>query len=356
MNRIKIIILFTFISSLLFSQTDSVKKTTTVCKNPEGAYINFNYTDSLVLIPNTTLLKDTLYGVINVSVADIRTQNKFTAGMATQALLGTPIKLFDKDEWFYIQMPDKYYGWANARQVVPMNKQDYNKWITAPKIIFTNHYGFAYATPDKDGEVVSDLVSGNTLRFLGISGDYFKVAYPDNRIAYILKNESQEYATWLQSREPSVENFLKVAKSIKGVPYVWGGTSSKGVDCSGLISLTMRLHGLFILRDASQQATIGLPVDISTGYENLQVGDLMFFGKVATEDQKEKIRHVGFYLGNNKFLHASGYNRINSLNPDDEDYDELNTREFVKASRIIDNGTLHGIEKTADNEFYQIQK
>lgn len=307
--------------------------------------------NNVKLLPNTEILRDTLYGVINVSVADIRTQNRYTSGMATQAMLGTPVRILDKDNWFLIQMPDSYYGWAHGRQIVPMDKKTYNEWLSAPQIIYTKHYGFSYLKPDKEGETVSDLVSGNVLQLVGVEGEYFKVAYPDKRIAYVLRSESQDYATWLNTRQPTAENFLKVANSLKGIPYVWGGTSAKGVDCSGLISTVMKLHGLLILRDASQQATIGLPIDISTGYENLKPGDLMFFGK-----DEDSIRHVGFYLGDNQFLHASDYTRVGSLNPKDKNYDKLNTSEFIKASRIVDQNGLHGVEKIVNNDFYQIQK
>lgn len=318
---------------------------------------NRYFINKVKLLPDASL-NDTLYAIVNVSVADVRTQNRYTSGMATQTMLGTPVKILEKDNWFFIQMPDSYHGWIHGRQIEPMNKQQYNEWLAAPKIIFTKHYGFAYTDPDLHGETVSDLVSGNVLRLIGIEGDYFKVSYPDKRIGYVLREESKEYATWLNSREPSADNFIKVANSMKGIPYVWGGTSAKGVDCSGLISTVMKLHGLLILRDASQQATVGLPVDISSGYKNLKEGDLMFFGKAEdrSKNQKENIRHVGFYLGNNKFIHASDYTRVSSLDPKDKEYDEGNAKEFVKARRIIDGQNLYGVEKIVNNSFYQIQK
>lgn len=295
-------------------------------------------------------LQDTLYAVINVSVADIRTQNRFTSGMATQSLLGTPVKLLERDSWYRIQMPDTYIGWAHEKQVVPMNKKEFNKWIISPKIIFTNYYGFSYAEPNNEGAVVSDLVAGDVLQFLAITGDYFKVRYPDQREAYVLRKESKEYSIWLQSIKPSTESFIEMAKSMTGIPYVWGGTSTKGMDCSGLVSTIMALHGLNIVRDASQQANVGIEVDITMGYDQLRAGDLMFFG------QKDNIRHVGIYLGNMKFIHASGWTRINSLNPKDLDYDKLNATEFVKATRIITDRGLQGVEKLKNNLFYHIQK
>lgn len=312
--------------------------------------------NSLKHLPNQEL-RDTLFGIVNVSVADIRTQNRFTSGMATQTLMGTPVKLFDHQSWYRIQLPDTYFGWAHEKQIVTMNKEQFNDWLIAPKVIYTRHYGFAYQSPDDESSTVSDLVAGCILKYEGISGNYFKVSYPDKRIAYIHRNESDEYSLWLKaSRNVTAQDFIETAKTMMGIPYVWGGNSTKGFDCSGLVSTVMNLHGLWILRDASQQANIGEVIDISKGYDNLRVGDLMFFGVKDKNDNKEDIRHVGFYLGNNKFIHASGYVKVSSLDPQDKDYDELNTKEFIKATRIIDGIELKGVNLKKDNPFYQIQK
>lgn len=115
------------------------------------------------------------------------------------------------------------------------------------------------------------------------------------------------------------------------------------------------MFGVILMRDASQQVNTGIPVDI-TNRNNLQIGDLMFFGKKAEGNKKERIRHVGFYIGDNKFIHASGYVRISSMNPSDADYDEQNTKEFVRASRVVGAIDTEGIWKITNNPFYQLQK
>lgn len=311
--------------------------------------------NSLKLLPDKAL-GDTLYGVINVSVADIRTQNRFTSGMATQALLGTPVKLYDHDNWYQIQLPDSYFGWVHEKQIIPMNRVDFNKWISSLKIIYTQYYGFSYQEANNEGATVSDLVAGDILNYEGTEGDYFKVSYPDKRMAYVLRTECQDYSTWLQSRPVSAENCVEMAKTMMGIPYVWGGASTKGFDCSGLVSNVLYLQGLIIRRDASQQANIGDIVDISTGYDNLRIGDLLFFGTKSTKDQKENVRHVAFYIGEGKFIHASGYVKISSLNANDPDYDELNAKELIKATRIINDQKLKGVTKLEDNPFYDAQK
>jgi len=304
------------------------------------------------LLPSKDL-GDKTYGIINLSVADIREEAKFTAGMATQAILGTPIRILQKDGWYRIQTPDGYIGWSQYFNFHPMTKEEFNSWIAAKKIIFTDYFGFAYTQPDIHSQTVSDLVNSNILRYEGEQGDFYKVAYPDGRIAYILKSQSQLYDKWYSSIQLTKESIVKTAFTMMGIPYVWGGTSVKGMDCSGFTKQVLFMHGVILTRDASQQVNTGKPVDISKGYNNLQTGDLMFFGKKDEKSKKERIRHVGFYIGNNEFIHASGYIRIGSLDPKKDNYDETNTKEFIRASRVTDAIDTEGIWSISNNPFYK---
>lgn len=313
-----------------------------------------DFVNKIELLPAKDL-GDKTYGVITLSVADIRVEGKFSAEMATQAILGTPIRILQKDGWSRIQTPDGYIAWTQEINYQPMNKSEYEDWINSEKIIFTDYFGFSYKEPDTKSQTVSDLVNSNIVKLESESGDFYKVSYPDGRIAYILKNQSKPYKEWLASIHVTGGSFVQKAYTLMGIPYVWGGTSVKGMDCSGFTKTIMLMHGIILMRDASQQAYTGIPVDISNGYNNLQIGDLMFFGKKAEKDKKERVRHVAFYIGNNKFIHASGYIRISSLNPTDADYDEVNTKEFIRAARVI--GAVDkqdsGIWSVTENSFYK---
>lgn len=304
-----------------------------IVKEATNDYGN-DFVNKIELLPAKNL-GDKTYGIITLSVADIRVEGKFSAEMATQAILGTPIRILQKEGWSRIQTPDGYIAWTQEINYQPMTKQEYEDWNNAEKIIFTDYYGFSYSAPDVKSQTVSDLVCCNILKLEGEINNFYKVSYPDGRTAYIQKNQSELYTNWLDSIIVSGDNFVKKGFTLMGIPYVWGGTSTKGMDCSGFVKTVALMHGIILMRDASQQAYTGIPVDISKGYENLQPGDLMFFGKKAEKDKKERVRHVAFYIGNNKFIHASGYVRVSSLNPKDADYDEVNTKEFIRASRII---------------------
>jgi cell wall-associated NlpC family hydrolase len=105
------------------------------------------------------------------------------------------------------------------------------------------------------------------------------------------------------------------------------------MDCSGFTKTVYFMNGLVIPRDASQQVHAGQPVDSEQPFDQLEVGDLLFFGTPATSDKKERVVHVGMWIGDKKFIHASGQVRVSSVDPDDEHYDEYNVNRFLRARR-----------------------
>ena len=86
---------------------------------------------------------DSAYGVVHISVCNLREEGKFTSGMSTQALLGMPVKVLQYNGWYEIQTPDDYTGWVHRMVITPMSKERYDEWNRAEKIVVTSHYGFA---------------------------------------------------------------------------------------------------------------------------------------------------------------------------------------------------------------------
>ena len=331
------------------SDAEAYKALIEEAKIRSGKFIN-----KVELLPAKDLDNKT-FGVINLSVADIRTEGKFSAEMATQAILGTPVRVLQKDGWYRIQTPDGYIGWTQLSSFKPMTREEITAWNKSPKIVFTDYFGFSYQAPDKSSQHISDLVLSNMLKLEGEENGFYKVSYPDGRNAYVQKKQSMLYEEWRKWKDTTGESFVKEAYKLMGIPYVWGGTSVKGMDCSGFTKTVLFMHGIILMRDASQQAYTGIPVDISKGYENLQIGDLMFFGKKAQDDKKERVRHVAFYVGDKKFIHASGCIRISSLDPQSPDYDEVNTKEFIRAIRVTGAVDKQGsnIWSIEENSFYK---
>jgi cell wall-associated NlpC family hydrolase len=311
--------------------------------------------DSITLLPAEATTAEARYGVVNVSVADARTGADYAGEMATQLLLGAPVQVLQHDGWWRIRSAEGYVAWMEGGSFVRMSEAAFDRWTAAAKVIFTDMYGFAREEADERSAPVSDLVFGNLLKYEGETGAYYRVSYPDGRTACVAKSRSSLFDEWLSAVRPTEEGVVAKARTLRGIPYSWGGASTKAVDCSGFTKTVYLMHGVVLRRDASQQAETGIPVDISGGYDPLRPGDLMFFGRKAHDGKRDRIRHTAIYAGDGEFIHAgSGYVRSSSLRPSSSNYDSLNTREFIRAVRIIGAGEDDGIIRLDRHPMYRI--
>ena len=293
-----------------------------------------DFIDSIQLLPSAEL-GEKIQAIINISVANLRSNPKHSAELATQATLGTPVRVLKKDEgWYYIQTPDKYLSWVDDGGIQIMDTKQYETWQAANKIIYTRTYGHSYLDKNEE-EIVSDLVAGDILEVIRDDANHFRVTYPDGREAFVPKSEAESYNSWLDKLDPSVEDLVATSKMLMGVPYLWGGTSTKGMDCSGFTKTIFFLNGMVIPRDASQQVHTGKAIDSTKNFENLQKGDLLFFGRKATDSSAEKVVHVGMWIGNNEFIHASEMVRISSMDKNDDNFDEWNLNRYLRTKRIL---------------------
>ncbi len=303
------------------------------------ANANLTIIDSITLLPSAELTEKS-FGLVTISVANLRFQPNHKAELATQAMLGTPVRIFKKEKgWYYVQTPDKYLAWVDGDAIVKMDSTTFVIWYNKDKIIYTQPYGFAYSD-FSDKSTVSDLVYGDVFSLISASDSYYKVKLPDDRIAYIDKKESLPYHEWKNTRQPTASNLVSAAKQMTGLPYLWGGTSFKGVDCSGFTKTVFFMNGLVLARDASQQVNMGEYVDTKSGWQNMQPGDLLFFGSPARDSMPERVVHVGMWIGNNEFMHASGKVRISSMDPTAANYDAYENKRFLRAKRISPQAAL----------------
>lgn len=295
---------------------------------------NIEVLDSMVVLPHPSL-GDKTYGITAHSSINLRTGPSYAAEAATQTIMGMPVRILEKKSgWTRTITPEGYIAWVTSGSIQPMNETEYNEWTAAPKVIVTTHYTIFRESPSQNSGVVSDGIWGNIVRAQGRSGGFYKVILPNGKIAYVSSSDVEPLEKWLESRDPSADNIIATAKQLLGFPYMWGGTSIKAMDCSGFTKTVFYLNGVIINRDASQQAKTGSDVEITEGFENLQKGDLIFFGSKATADKGERITHVGIYLGNGEFIHAATSVRINSLLSDAYNYYESSPR-LVRAKRLL---------------------
>lgn len=296
---------------------------------------NISFMDSIRVLPDTTL-NGTTQGVIRISVANLRSNPSHSAELATQATLGTPVKIYKREgDWYLIQTPDRYISWVDHGGLEPMSDNEFSRWKTASKLIYLSTSGNSYERSSTVSQTVSDLVAGDILERIGEEGNFYQVSYPDGRKAYVDKNTSKPYEEWLTSIHPTEESLVATSKTLMGLPYLWGGTSPKGVDCSGFTKTIYFLNGMVIPRDASQQIATGQEMDSTRDFEKLKPGDLLFFGKPATDSTKARVVHVGMWIGDNEFIHASGDVHISSMDKDAPNYDEYNYNRYLRSQRLL---------------------
>jgi len=298
--------------------------------------------DSVQMLPAKDL-NGFHYGVVNLSVCNIRSAPKHSAELATQALQGMPLKIFKKkDNWYYVQTPDNYLGWLDAGGLTLMNKAEFEAWDELEKAMFIKDYGYAY--DEKTDAVLSDVVIGNRFAVIAKNAEKLSIQFPDGRKGWIATQESSLYLDWVLSRAMDAEHIIKTATSLMGRPYLWGGTSPKAMDCSGFTKMVYYLNGVELARDASQQVKDGKLVEIDPTFQNLVKGDLLFFGSEATAEKKERIWHVAIYIGAGKIIHASGAIKIESLIPGDVNFAEKRLKSLIRARRIIGTETAKNLK------------
>lgn len=316
---------------------------------------SYDFEDNVKMLPHPGL-KDRIYGLVNLSVANMRSNPRHPAELATQALLGTPLSILDKSGgWLLVQTPDNYTAWTEESGITLLNKAEINRWIKARKLVYYRLSGYAYETSGTNSQTVSDLVICDVVEYIGETAHFYKTIYPDKRIAYILKSECIDYKKWANMKNPTAEEIIQTAKKLMGIPYLWGGTSSKGVDCSGFTKLTFLIRGVILQRDASQQANYGKAVEQENILSHLRPANLLFFGEKKTDKNKERITHVALYIGKGQFIHSSGRVRINSFDPDSKIYSEGRKNSLVKAADYTGSIGTANITKIKNNNFYRLR-
>lgn len=313
--------------------------------------VNIDVVDSMIVLPDPAI-GDKLYAIVVHSVANLRYAPDYSSEMATQVLMGTPLKVLEKKSyWYRVITPEGYIAWVTTGSVKRMNEFEYKTWKSSKRYIVDTHYTLFRDTPSNKGNIISDGVWGDIFQSEGkMVGNYLKLTLPNEKIAYVPVADVKPLDKWLDSRNPTAENILKTAKQFLGFPYLWAGTSIKGLDCSGFVKTAHFLNGIILRRDASQQAKIGEEIDITNGLENLIPGDLLFFGRKATADKPARVTHIGMYLGDGMLIHSATFVKINSLVPGADNYYDGT---MVCARRVLGlQDKIYGLWSIAKHPWY----
>jgi hypothetical protein len=259
-------------------------------------------------------------------------------------MMGTPLKVLEfRDKFYQVQTPEGYLGWLDAKGLVLQSEDELETWKKSRRCFYNRISGVACTNPNLVTDILTDLVLGDLFEVLEERNGFLRIKLPDGREGFVLKSECILFDEWI-SLNPDVEQVIAFARKMMGFPYLWGGASSKAADCSGFTKLMYYTQGIILARDASQQVRYGQPIDISR-LENLELGDLLFFGNSA-----ERPTHVGIHLGKGDFIHASGRVHISSIIPGDPNHDP--NRNFVAARRIVTAIDTEGITRVRYHDWY----
>lgn len=337
---------------------------------------NWFFTLIVLAVSASAVAQEKRMAVVETSTCYMRIKPDYESALETQELMGTVVEIVGEEGyWREIVSPQPYKAWTTEKTLVEFGAEDIEAYEAAPKYMLTGLYGHVFSEPSEKSQTLCDLVGGDVMRIVlrgsgqgeesnsgktaskaVTKGKWAAVMLPSGRTGWVQKNQLKHLGEHIDIRQgdsaeglvsgQKMEDIIASAMQLLGSPYLWGGMSAKGVDCSGLVRISSIMNDVLLPRNASQMINCGTVVEMTPlsgldteqsrkAVENLQRGDLVFFGTLPTEPGgKMRVTHVGIYLGNNHIIHSSHMVRINSLIPGDEDYYE-NAHKLIAARRLV---------------------
>jgi len=239
--------------------------------------------------------------IVQRDLADLRAAPSGDSELVDQAQYGENVRVLgESDRWRYVQGADQYFGWVTLDDLAVLTGY-------AERFVVAVLLADVRDAPHRDASVIARLPTGTSVPAIVASmepadGTHQRVPYahpegwrethlgPGWLTGYVALSDLVDVRQ-LPHRYPTADDYLETAESFIGVPYLWGGTTALGLDCSGFVQQVYRLNGVALPRDADQQAMLGRKV------EEARAGDLMFFGA-------DSVTHVALATSATEFVHA----------------------------------------------------
>lgn len=220
----------------------------------------------------------------------LRSEPSESACLETQILFGETFEVLERQSrWCRIHCHyDDYEGWIDEKLVGQVDDQEVEKWRQSEGVIVNKPYVSIFREDDGTMQMLS---AGSRIVLSG-----------DDQSSFSIGNETFSLQNDLAPRNDSV---VGLASEFMNAPYLWGGRSFYGIDCSGFVQVVYKAAGIFLPRNASQQINYGEPLSF---VDEARAGDLAFF-----DNEEGNIVHVGICLGGGRILHASGSVHIDKL-------------------------------------------
>ncbi len=289
----------------------------------EGKYLTIPEKNTILEFEQnaTSVQAENLY--IAIEIANVYSSFSTDSERVTQALHGEPVKVIEKrGKWLKVKLPEQYdyQGWL---QEWTLKNISIEKSKVAHKIVSVAT-AKVFLQPNNDGKVLRKLPMGTvvTLKDTNPGSKFVLVKLVNGQEGYVLSEELLDYFEQKASQVSS-QKILATARKLLGEPYLWGGMTTGGIDCSGFVHTVFKVHGIPLHRDVDLQYFNDgkwiLP-------EELQPGDLVFFQTYTSGPS-----HIGIYVGNRKFIHASSTQGVSYSSLDSQYF----LQRFLGAKRIL---------------------
>lgn len=254
------------------------------------------------------------HGICGLSLIPVRREPSERSEMVTQVLFGEHFEVQDYlPGWYHIKMAfDGYTGWVDQKMVTPLTLRQFRHIENSAHAVTTDIFSIVPVSEERNFM----LVAGSTLP---VWRPYLK--------KFTLQSETFDFPGTIQNHAPKEIRTFIIAQALKyyNAPYLWGGRSPLGIDCSGLTQVVYKMAGIQIPRDAGQQVLKGNPISF---VEESKPGDLAFF-----DDEEGNIVHVGIIWKQNKIIHASGQVRIDNV--DQYGIFNVDTKRYTHKMRVM---------------------